>query len=247
MKKSLFILSLLLLSQFIFSQSATDVVATQSGKMVVVTFSLDQEADVYLMYATDNYPFQKCDAVTGDIGVNVQPGIRTITWDVTQDMDKLISDNVRFKIVTAESTKTKEKRNRQLFKDAKLGNIHPWGGLDIFCGYPNAGVTVFIGWEGAHPHRWGLFADYSFGFFAMEKKQTSWQNGHAFHVGPEVMLEKNCCLFFGPGIAWQSEYYRDNVPKFSFRAGVGGNLSILAFSAYVSYPWAIGVGLGLVF
>lgn len=268
MRKVLYILLLNLLPLSVFAQSATNVTATQVGKKIIVTYFLDKEADVELLYTTNylnQYSFLHCYSVSGDVGKNVSPGTRSITWDVTQDMDKLIGDGVYFKVVADESSNAKVKRTKQVAKEAKMRGIYPWGGFDVFVGYPNIGMTAFIRWNGYRPHRWGIFMDYSYGIFAMDKN-TNWQNGHALHIGPEVMLARNCCLFFGPGIAWQKEFYQttktsgsgsyysynytttssDYKPKFSFRAGIGGNLSLFALSAYISYPWAIGVGMGLV-
>ena len=267
MRKVLYILLLNLLPLSVFAQSATNVTATQVGKKIIVTYFLDKEADVELLYTTNylsQYSFLHCYSVSGDVGKNVSPGTRSITWDVTQDMDKLIGDGVYFKVVADESSNAKVKRTKQVAKETKMRGIYPWGGFDVFVGYPNIGMTAFIRWNGYRPHRWGIFMDYSYGIFAMDKN-TNWQNGHALHIGPEVMLARNCCLFFGPGIAWQKEFYQTTKtsgsgsysynytttsssynPKFSFRAGIGGNLSLFALSAYISYPWAIGVGMGLV-
>ncbi len=85
-----------------FAQNVTQVEAHQEGKMAIVTYYLDQIADITLQVSIDggqtfSPPLTK---VTGDAGSSVRPGFKRIVWDILAERESLSGDNIVF-LVTA--------------------------------------------------------------------------------------------------------------------------------------------------
>ena len=83
------------------AQKVTNAAFEQVGKQVRITYQLDKTADIQVLLSTDGgktfgTPLR---AVTGDAGKNVTAGNKTIVWSPLEEMEKLVSDNVVFKIV----------------------------------------------------------------------------------------------------------------------------------------------------
>ena len=83
------------------AQKVTNAAFEQVGKQVRITYQLDKTADIQVLLSTDGgktfgSPLR---AVTGDAGKNVTAGNKTIVWSPLEEMEKLVSDNVVFKIV----------------------------------------------------------------------------------------------------------------------------------------------------
>ena len=83
------------------AQKVTNADFEQVGKQVRITYQLDKTADIQVFLSTDGgktfgTPLR---AVTGDAGKNVTAGNKTIVWSPLEEMEKLVSDNVVFKIV----------------------------------------------------------------------------------------------------------------------------------------------------
>ena len=83
------------------AQKVTNADFEQVGKQVRITYQLDKTADIQVLLSTDGgktfgSPLR---AVTGDAGKNVTAGNKTIVWSPLEEMEKLVSDNVVFKVV----------------------------------------------------------------------------------------------------------------------------------------------------
>ena len=83
------------------AQKVTNAAFEQVGRQVRITYQLDKTADIQVLLSTDGgktfgTPLR---AVTGDAGKNVTAGNKTIVWSPLEEMEKLVSDNVVFKIV----------------------------------------------------------------------------------------------------------------------------------------------------
>ena len=103
MKKLKFILCLVsqILSFPLLAQTVSNVQAEQVGKQIVITYSLDKQADISVCYTTDggktfSAPLKQ---VTGDVGRNIAAGNHTITWNVLEEVDKLIADDIMFVVI----------------------------------------------------------------------------------------------------------------------------------------------------
>ena len=84
------------------AQKVTNAQFEQVGKQVEITYSLDKQADIAVYVSTDGgLSFgQPLKAVTGDVGKQVAAGInKRIVWTVLDEREKLVSDNVVFKVV----------------------------------------------------------------------------------------------------------------------------------------------------
>ncbi len=110
MKKLKFIFFLVsqILSFPLLAQTVSNVQAEQVGKQIVITYSLDKQADISVCYTTDggksfSAPLKQ---VTGDVGNNIAAGNHTITWNVLEEVDKLIADDIMFVVIPSENILT---------------------------------------------------------------------------------------------------------------------------------------------
>lgn len=90
---------LFLLPLAVSAQTVTNVIAEQVGKNIVISYQLDKQADISIQYSTDGgNTYRSMSHTTGDIGRGIQAGERTIIWDVLSDFDKLVCNNLVFKV-----------------------------------------------------------------------------------------------------------------------------------------------------
>jgi uncharacterized protein (TIGR02145 family) len=131
MKKTLLLLILLLVSAFLFSQKIENVHAEQQGKQVVITYDITgvqsgQKCDVKLYYDQNGNDWkQAMNGLTGDIG-SVSAGTnKMITWDVLQNLDRLVGRGFMFK-VKAISNVSNTNNDTGTFTDTRDGKIYKW-------------------------------------------------------------------------------------------------------------------------
>ena len=83
----------------VFAQTVTNVTATQVNKTIHVSYDLDQQAEISLFLSTDGgQTYSELHEVSGDVGEQISPGHRTIVWDVLAEKDKLVGENIVFKV-----------------------------------------------------------------------------------------------------------------------------------------------------
>lgn len=97
---------LLIATLQISAQNVTNVDFWQEGTNVKISYELDKEADVNVSMSTDggktfSSPLKQ---VTGGIGKDVTPGKNTIVWDVLKEYDKLVGENICFRVNAENST-----------------------------------------------------------------------------------------------------------------------------------------------
>ena len=97
-----------ILSFPLLAQTVSNVQAEQVGKQIVITYSLDKQADISICYTTDggktfSAPLKQ---VTGDVGKNIAAGKHTITWNVLEEVDKLIADDIMFVVIPSKDILT---------------------------------------------------------------------------------------------------------------------------------------------
>lgn len=95
----------LLLSAFTavcsFGQTVSNVDACQEGKNIIITYDTDKAGFVDFVYcSTDggrtwSKPLRQ---VTGDVNKQVQAGSHRIVWDVLAEREKLVGENISFKV-----------------------------------------------------------------------------------------------------------------------------------------------------
>lgn len=83
------------------AQNVTNVSAEQVGKNIVVSYDLNITSNVSLCYSSDGGKTfsQPIKQVTGDVGKGVSAGHKTITWNVLNELEKLVCDNLVFKVI----------------------------------------------------------------------------------------------------------------------------------------------------
>ncbi len=84
----------------LFAQNVTNVEAYQDGKQAVITYVLDETADVTVQVSIDggqtfSAPLTK---VTGDVGRGVRAGSNRIVWDILAERDRLVGNNIVFQV-----------------------------------------------------------------------------------------------------------------------------------------------------
>ncbi len=103
--KLYFCISTLLLCMYsnsnLFAQKVSNVEFYQEGKNVVVMYSLDKRANVFLQISTNGGKTfsNNLQRVSGDVGENVSAGRNRIIWDVLSEREKLIGDKIVFQII----------------------------------------------------------------------------------------------------------------------------------------------------
>jgi formylglycine-generating enzyme required for sulfatase activity len=98
MKRILF-LSLFFTCLTLSAQTVTGVDANQVGKTIEITYDLDRTANISLDYSTDGgRTYTTLRHVSGDVGMSITPGHKTITWDVLSEVDKFVGDNICFRV-----------------------------------------------------------------------------------------------------------------------------------------------------
>ena len=107
MKKIIYLFLSLMLPLFLFAQTASNVVAAQVGNTVEITYDLDQPAQVTLLLSSDGGATYTTTpkALTGDVGINIQPGHKKIIWDLLQEDIDWEIDRARFKVVAKDNSK----------------------------------------------------------------------------------------------------------------------------------------------
>lgn len=86
-----------------YAQTVTDVHFEQVNKQVKITYTLDEQADISVSISEDggktwHAPLKQ---VSGDVGKQVQPGSKTIYWDVLAEYDQLVGTNICFQVTPA--------------------------------------------------------------------------------------------------------------------------------------------------
>lgn len=132
MKKTPCLLIFLFLSVFSFSQKIENVHAEQQGKQVVITYDIagaqnSQIFDVKLFYSQNGYDWkQAVNGITGDIGNTVISGTnKSITWEVLQDVDKLVGIGFMFKVKALTSINVLYNETGT-FSDSRDGKTYKW-------------------------------------------------------------------------------------------------------------------------
>lgn len=109
MMKQLFTLIFCLLPLMAISQKVTNVSAVQDGKKINVTYSLDVKASNVALYLSTNGGTAFGSAlkqVSGDVGYDIEAGRKKITWNVLAEQEKLVGDNIVFKVEANAHKKT---------------------------------------------------------------------------------------------------------------------------------------------
>lgn len=96
------ILSIAMLSSVCFAQTVSNVRFEQVDNKVKITYSLDKQADISVCVSEDggktwSSPLQQ---VSGDVGIQVQPGSKTLWWNMLSEYEQLTGTNICFKVAT---------------------------------------------------------------------------------------------------------------------------------------------------
>lgn len=77
----------------------TSVIAHQEGENIVISYQLSKLSDVIVSVSTDSAAtYTPLKSVTGDVGVAISAGSKSIVWNVLADYENFSFDNVSFKV-----------------------------------------------------------------------------------------------------------------------------------------------------
>ncbi len=104
----LYIIFILTASKGLSGQNVTNVRGWQEGNTAVITYTLDQMADITIQVSTDggntfSAPLRN---VSGHVGTNVSAGNNHIVWDILAERDKLVGDDIVFKVTAVSGKRT---------------------------------------------------------------------------------------------------------------------------------------------
>ena len=141
MKRILF-LSLFFTCLTLSAQTVTGVDANQVGKTIEITYHLDRTANISVDYSTDGgRTYTTLRHVSGDVGMSVTPGHKTITWDVLSEVDKFVGDNICFRVNAT--------------TDRGTANGHEWVDLGLSVKWATCNVGATKPEEYGNHYAWG--------------------------------------------------------------------------------------------
>jgi len=227
MRKLFAILSACLISASVFAQNVTNVVALQEGNNIVVTYYLDKYTpSVSLTVSTDGGATFSAPVahISGDV-TNVQPGVRSIVWDVLSDWDELSSDNIVFALTPKRYTTANS--NGHAFVD--LGLSVKWATCNLGAGRRYDKGHYFIWRDEEH-----------------DSARAVWGGSWRLPTKAEFQeLMDNCNSYWvknynGTGVS--GRVFRSRVPGYTDKyiflpAGGYGRNGAVTYSGYCGYYW----------
>ncbi|MGM9809841.1 MAG: formylglycine-generating enzyme family protein [Paludibacteraceae bacterium] len=198
MKPHSFLLIMLLgIACHTHAQTVTNVRFEQVNKQVKITYTLDKQADISVSVSenggtTWHAPLKK---VSGDVGKQVQPGSKTIYWDVLAEYDQLVGTNICFKITPS----LKAENLTFTVNGVSFTMVYVEGGTFTMGATPEQGEDAY---EDEKPAHQVTLSDYYMGKY--EVTQELWQaimgnNPSCFKKGSiypvETVSWKDCQQF----------------------------------------------------
>ena len=126
MKQFFFIILFLLNTYGSFAQTITNVVATQNGNNVKITYNLKCDfvarVDLYISEDGGTNFTGPLKSVTGDVGYAIKSGKNTIIWNVLKDRDIIVDDSIVFQVKANNTDRMQDSRDGRTYKIVKIGN-----------------------------------------------------------------------------------------------------------------------------
>ncbi len=92
----------LLLNHVLSAQTVSNVTAEQQGNALMVHYNLTTESPCEVsLFVSQNSgkTWRPLLRVSGDVGKDISGGSRTIRWEVLEEMEQLVGNNIQFKVV----------------------------------------------------------------------------------------------------------------------------------------------------
>lgn len=202
----------------------TKVESCQSGTQIVVTYTLDRQADISVCYSTDggqSYS-DKLQFVSGDVGRNVSPGRNRLIWDVLAEVNEFSGSNIVFRVEASQAEVIQVDANGRDPSEIKEELGAKWL-LLLQLAYPGTQNMGDLG-DGSNT---SLDAHLSFGLLVGRVKKFGWyaqglssfglrdclEDGLKVHynsvtAGALANLGSGWHIYAGGGCAWRNlKYY----------------------------------------
>jgi len=127
MKKIILLISILSFFFVAKTQTITNVVAIQKGNEVLITYDLQcevsSEISLYVSEKGDGNFIGPLKSVTGDVGNDISPGSKSITWNTLQDQAFITGENIVFRVsCVVRFGKFTDERDGKTYKAVLIGN-----------------------------------------------------------------------------------------------------------------------------
>lgn len=232
------LLPLLLAGRVAQAQTVTNVDYYQDGRQVVITYALDQQADITVYYSTNggrSYS-SKLQYVTGDVGENVFPGDhKKLTWDVLMEVNAFTGDNIVFK-VEAKKKKIPRTKSGYDWRDDRwflLFGLDFPGGMEVV--EKNSGVNTLFPSSLSLNCTFGAMKKYGWyvhGSITLGSKKTA--HYYSLIGGGVARLGKSWRAYVGLGTACQKvDYYKYDYPD--------------PYLNFNRHRWSFATDIGLLF
>lgn len=134
MRKYLTLIISLFFAILLMAENVTNVRVQQDGKNVVITYDLNEGAEVRLFVSVEDSAYQQLHQVSGDIGPFVQEGKdRVIIWEPLREYEKFAANRVRFMV------------DASLYECVDLGLSVKWATEDL-CVKTKNGAICYFAW-----------------------------------------------------------------------------------------------------
>jgi len=190
MKKIFTIIWVLFAINLSYSQRVTNIEPKQAGDNIEISYYLDKEAKIEIFISENGGRFTKITKVTGDVGDPVSAGRKKIVWNVLEEYDNFIGNNIVFKVTATPSLKAKQqaKEAKRLANQNLNGHYIALGSSLLSSGYygifgvsyeyrykilgVNASAGYSVGAVFAPVDLYGFVADAGFKLYLSNKKKV---------------------------------------------------------------------------
>ena len=184
MIKKLIIAFALLLGSAVITcaQNVRNITVRQENNNVIIGYSLSESADVSLYVRISGKEYGPLVSVSGDVGQNIQPGYRMITWYPLSEPEigEIDSDDIKF-LIEVGNTKTAQDKSREQAKGKGSFLLEGIVGLDAGAASFSPAIGVMLGymWD-----KIGAYAKFASNFgtantsAVIQSSSTSWMTGN---------------------------------------------------------------------
>ncbi|MBO8439385.1 MAG: hypothetical protein IAC51_01910 [bacterium] len=215
------LLTMLLSAAFSMSaQKVTNVTPRQEGNTIVIDYTLSKDALKVELFVSTNggRTYEAVNSASGDVGYNVTKGKKTIRWNVLNERESFVYDNVVFKITAtpkqeeARRTETKwhsplSTATKKAKKPAQLPQFNEHSGFfGINIGYSSYDFATY-GLSFGQLKKWGWMLRLNLGGIS-EESETRFNMALTADVARMLFSSRVGSLYIYAGLGLGYESYK---------------------------------------